>query len=61
MTQNGGAQISIRSRSGEIPPPEGMDPMVAQFIAELARAAVRRQNRTGKATGETPEPTGDRE
>jgi hypothetical protein len=36
-----------------------MDPMIAEFIAELARAAVRRQNRTGKATGETAGPAGE--
>lgn len=28
-----------------IPPPPDLDPVLAEFIAELARAAVRRQNR----------------
>jgi hypothetical protein len=44
-----------------IEPPPGLDPAVAKFIEELARAAVRRQNRAGKTTGEASGQADDRE
>jgi hypothetical protein len=28
-----------------VEPPSGLDPLIAQFVAELARAAVRREKR----------------
>lgn len=32
----------------QIEPPPSLDPAIARFVEELARAAVRRQNRCGK-------------
>lgn len=38
-----------------IEPPPSLDPAIARFIEELARAAVRRQNRCGKEPALAPE------
>jgi hypothetical protein len=57
VTSRSRAQIPNLSARRHIPPPEGMDPMIANFIAELAREMVYRQNNPGKATGDQPRST----
>jgi hypothetical protein len=36
----------------QVEPPPDLDPALARFIEELARAAVRRENRIGKTPGQ---------
>jgi hypothetical protein len=42
-----------------IEPPPSLDPVIARFIEELARAAVRRQNRRRKEPATVPEEESD--